>query len=232
MELAVAPVTELRGLLTQSFEEWAREANADSSATASCAFSGGGSALIFLGALRGANVDWTRISVFWSDELAVAADDPDSHYGIANRMLFAPLGALAPRTFRMPAELPNLGEAAERYDAALASELHGGVLDLAILGVGEDGHICALFPGHPALTVDDMRVAAVEGAPRPPARRLTLSLPFVMQTRKIWLIAIGPRKLPVLQAALRRTRRDTPVDLVLQEAKDVTVFTDQVIRRP
>jgi len=45
------------------------------------------------------------------------------------------------------------------------------------------------------------------------------------------LIAVGPRKLPVLQAALSRTQRTTPVDLLLQQAKDVTVFTDQVIRR-
>jgi 6-phosphogluconolactonase/glucosamine-6-phosphate isomerase/deaminase len=52
-----------------------------------------------------------------------------------------------------------------------------------------------------------------------------------LQTRKIWVIAIGPRKLPVLRAALEKTSRSTPLDLLMRQAKDVTVFTDQIIHR-
>jgi 6-phosphogluconolactonase/glucosamine-6-phosphate isomerase/deaminase len=55
-------------------------------------------------------------------------------------------------------------------------------------------------------------------------------MPFLLQTRRIWLMAIGPRKLPVLHAALSKTQRSTPLDLLIQQSKDVTVFTDQVIR--
>ncbi len=236
MELVVARIDELRSRLTEAFERWAGEAGGAGEAgragggSASCALSGGATALIFLGALKNANVDWSRISLFWADERAVPADDPESNYGIAERMLLGPLGAKAPRAFRMPADV-SLGTAVMKYDATLAHELKGGSLDLALLGVGEDGHICSLFPGHRALMADDLRVVAIEDAPKPPPRRLTLSLPFVLRTKKIWLIAIGPRKLPVLHAALSRTRRVTPLDLLLHQAKDVTVFTDQVIRR-
>jgi len=221
MELVHAPVPELKALLTQSFEEWSQEGR-------SCALSGGGTALIFLPALKDADVDWSRITLFWTDERAVAIDDPESNYGIADRMLLQPLGANAPRAVRMTTELP-LAEAAAQYDAMLASELSAG-LDLAILGVGEDGHICSLFPGHPALLVDDRRTVAVEDAPKMPRRRLSLTMQFVLQTRQIWLVAVGARKLPVLHTALSRTQRSTPLDLLLQHARDVTVFTDQVIR--
>ncbi len=231
MELVVARIDELRPRLTEAFERWAGEAGRAGGGSASCALSGGATALIFLGALKNANVDWSRISLFWADERAVPADDPESNYGIAERMLLGPLGAKAPRAFRIPADMPGLGTAAMKYDATLAHELKGGSLDLALLGVGEDGHICSLFPGHRALMADDLRVVAIEDAPKPPPRRLTLSLPFVLRTKKIWLIAIGPRKLPVLHAALSRTQRITPLDLLLHQAKDVTVFTDQVIRR-
>jgi 6-phosphogluconolactonase len=236
MELVVARIDELRPRLTESFEAWSR---ADvGPGPRSCALSGGATALIFLGALKNANVDWSRITLFWADERAVPVDDPESNYGVAQRMLLDPLGAQAPRAFRMAFDasldrpgMSSLGTAAMKYDALLARELKSGGMDLALLGVGEDGHICSLFPGHRALMADDMRVVAVEDAPKPPPRRLTLSLPFVLRTKKIWLIAVGPRKLPVLQAALSRTQRTTPLDLLLHQAKDVTVFTDQIIRR-
>lgn len=224
MELVHAPVPDLKTLLTQSFEEWAQEGK-------SVALSGGATALLFLPALRAARVDWSRITLFWADERAVPADDPESNYGIADRMLLSPLGASAPRAVRMPADLPNLGDAALRYDEMLTAALRGGALDLALLGVGEDGHLCSLFPGHKALLQNELRAVAVEDAPKPPKRRLSLTLRYLLQTRRIWLVAVGPRKLPVLQAALSKTQRSTPLDLVLNQAKDVTVFTDQVIRR-
>ncbi len=225
MELVGAPANELKTLLTASFEDWSREGR-------SCALSGGTTALIFLSALRSANVDWKTITLFWADERAVPPDDPDSNFGLADRMLLSPLGAKAPRAIRMPADAPHLGQAALWYDDALATELGNGSLDLAILGVGEDGHICSLFPGHKALIQDDLRAVAIEDAPKPPKRRLSLTLRFVLQTKKIWLIANGPRKLPVLQAAINKTSNSTPLDLLMRQAKDLVVFTDQQIRRP
>jgi 6-phosphogluconolactonase len=225
MELVVAPIDALRPRLTEAFESRVNQSRA-----LSCAISGGATAMIFLGALKQAQVDWSRVTLFWSDERAVPPDDADSNYGTAYRMLLGPLGAKGPRAFRMQAEQPDLGQAALHYDHVLAHELHGGSLDLAILGVGEDGHVCSLFPGHRALMAED-RVVAIEDAPKPPPRRLSLTLPFVMQTKQIWLVVIGPRKLDVLQAAIQRTRLSTPLDLLLWQAKDVTVFTDQAIRR-
>jgi 6-phosphogluconolactonase len=223
MELIGAPAPELRGLLTSSFEEWSIEGR-------SCALSGGATALIFLGALRNANVDWKKITLFWADERAVPVDDSESNYGLAERMLLGPLGANAPRAIRMPADV-DLRQAALWYDDALATELNNGSLDLALLGVGEDGHVCSLFPGHKALMQDDLRVVAIEDAPKHPARRLSLTLRYLLQSKKIWLVVVGSRKLPVLQAAINKTSNATPLDLVIRHAKDVTVFTDQTIRR-
>lgn len=232
MELIGAPANQLKSLITRSFEEWASAGSREPQAgSASCALSGGATALIFLGALRTAEVDWRKIILFWADERAVPPDDPDSNYGLAERMLLSPLGARAPRAIRMPADTPDLGQAAVAYDHALATELGDDPLGLAILGIGEDGHIASLFPGHPALTQNDLRAVAIEDAPKPPRRRLSLTMRYVLQTKKIWVVAIGPRKLPVLQAALNKTSSSTPLDVLMRQAKDVTVFTDQTIRR-
>ena len=224
MELVQSPVPELKALLTQSFEDWSRDGQ-------SCALSGGPPGLIFLPALHGAKVDWSKIALFWTDEGAVDTDDPESNYGLAERMLLKPLGRKGPRAFRMTFDAPSLWEAAKNYDNVLTRELGGRPLDLAVLGVGEDGHVCALFPGHDALLEDAARVVAVDDAPRHPKRRLSLTMRYLLQSRNIWVVAVGPRKLPALQAALSRTQRSTPLDLLLQQqAKRITVFTDQVIR--
>ena len=232
MEFVGAPVTELRTLITTSFEQWSRLRQGSGAASpASVALSGGNTALIFLGALKVAQVDWKRITLFWADERAVAPDDPESNYGLAERMLLQPLGKNAPRAIRMPTDQMPLGQSALWYDEALATELNNGPLDLAILGVGEDGHVASLFPGHRALLVEDLRAVAIEDAPKLPPRRLSLTLRFLLQTKKIWLIAIGPRKFPVLLRAIDKQSNSTPLDLLMRQAKDVTVFTDQTLHR-
>jgi 6-phosphogluconolactonase len=226
VEFVHAAVQDLKGLLTQSFEEWAQQGR-------TCALSGGNTALIFLPALRDAKVDWSKITLFWADERAVDPDDPDSNFGLAERMLLAPLGHKAPRTLRMPTEFP-LADAAQKYDRALAIELDGGALDLAILGIGEDGHVASIFAGEAGEAGEPgegSRVLVVENAPKLPRRRLSLTLQFLVQTKKIWMIALGPRKLGVLHTALSKTQRSTPLDVLIQHAKDFTIFTDQVIRR-
>src|SRR5574341_687216 len=128
--------------------------------------------------------------------------------------------------------LPTFWEAAKNYANVMARELSGRPLDLAVLGVGDDGHIASLFPGHDALLEDTSRVVAVDDAPKHPKRRLSLTMRFLLQTRHIWIVAVGARKLPVIQAALSRTQKVTPIDQVmLLQGKRVTVFTDQVIRQ-
>ena len=226
MELVVARLEELRTHLTESFESAVRERE-----TMSLAISGGATALVFLGALRVAPVDWSRVTLFWGDERAAPADSPESNYGVAERLLLQPLGAGAPRAIRMPADLPDLEEAALQYDETLAFELRGGPLDLALLGIGEDGHVCSLFPGHPALGVVEHRVVAVHDAPKPPPRRLSLTMSFLSQTRRIWLVVLGARKHAMLQTAISRTRLETPLDILLAGAKHTTIFTDQPIYR-
>ena len=129
----MARLEDLRTQFTESFEHAVRERE-----NLSLAISGGATALVFLGALRVARVNWSRVTLLWADERAAPADSPESNYGVAERMLLQPLAGGAPRALRMPADLPDLEEAALQYDETLAYELRGGPLE-AVAGLREAG---------------------------------------------------------------------------------------------
>ena len=160
------------------------------------------------GWLRHARVDWSRVTLFWADERAMPGD---TNYAVAERLLLRPLGARGPRTHRMPIGPGSLDDAALFYDQLLAHELHEGPLDLAILGVGDDGAVSSIFPGHPYATDGDLRVVAVESAPRPPTRRLSLSRALTVRS---YLISQGVRSTRIDVRALGARASDGPADRV------------------
>jgi 6-phosphogluconolactonase len=224
MELVVANLDDLRLEIAHTFERRA------AAGPLSCAVSGGPTALIFLAALKAAQVDWSRITLFTVDERAGSAAGGESHAQMTRGILGQVLEGHGPRLFEMAGTAADLDEAAAAYDRTLDRELRGEPLDLAILGVGEDGHVGGLFTGHPALE-ELTRVVAIHDAPRPPYRRLTLSLSFLISSAEIWVVAVGERKRALVQAATSRTVGQTPFGLILRHAAHVTVFTDQAVSR-
>jgi 6-phosphogluconolactonase len=78
---------------------------------------------------------------------------------------------------------------------------------------------------------ESARVIAIDDSPKPPPRRLTLSMSYVLRSRQAWVVAVGERKRVLLQRAVQRHDLSTPLDLVVAQARDVTVFTDQQMRK-
>ena len=222
MELVVAHLEDLQAQLAAGFEALAARG------PLTCALSGGPAALIFLSALRAARPDWAAVRLFFTDERGDASAGVESNASLTTRMLVEPQAGARPRVFPMPSG-PDLDAAAAAYDAVLDRELGDAAPDLAIVGLGEDGHLAGLFPGHPALAAP-ARVAAVHDAPRPPHRRLTFTLPYLVSVGQIWVVGVGARKRAVVQSAVSRTGGQTPLDHVVRRAAAVTIFTDQRLR--
>jgi 6-phosphogluconolactonase len=213
-----------KSLLALLADEWER-AVAERGLLA-LALPGGSVATTFFPALAGSGIDWTRVAFFWGDERAVPETDPASNAGLARRLWLGPAGVPAANVHPVETGAPSLAQAARRYADTLTRTLGTPPrLDVALLGVGPDGHVCSLFPGHAALEAEGW-TAAVDDAPKPPPRRVTLTMAALEAARLVVVVAQGAAKAPVMGAALRGGPADAPVARVLRRARRAVVLLD------
>jgi len=192
---------------------------------AALALPGGSAAAALLPELARAALDWDRLHLFWGDERAVPPDDPESNFGLARRLLIDPVGLEPAQVHRMEAET-ELSLAAERYSETLVRVLGSPPrLDVALLGLGPDGHVCSLFPGHRVLDAPGW-VAALEDSPKPPPARLTLTLESLRQARSVALTALGDGKAAIVRRVLEDPAGSLPAARVLASAHESVVFLD------
>jgi 6-phosphogluconolactonase len=178
---------------------------------------GGSAAEAFLPALADAAVDWPRIDVFWGDERAVPPNDVDSNYALARGAFLA---RVSPCVHRMRGEAADLSAAAADYEREMREALGDPPsLDFVIMGMGPDGHVCSLFPGHSALGEATRWVVAVEDSPKPPPRRLTMTLPALALSDVLVVGAFGRAKAEPARTALRDPQSSLPVALAARAAR-------------
>jgi len=96
--------------------------------------------------------------------------------------------------------------------------------------VGPDGHVASLFPGRNE-TAEGRWVLAVEDAPKPPPRRLTLSLPALTHARRVVVVATGEEKSAAVRAALADGSSSLPVARVARDARSCMFVLDRPAAR-
>jgi len=210
IETIVATPAELAQTFAARLASTARRVQATGRAL-SLVLPGGSVAETFFPVLALAAIDWTMVEVFWSDERAVPPDDQDSNYRVADELLLRRVAIDRSRIHRMEAEAADLDAAAHQYETEMGQAL--GIpprFDVVLLGVGPDGHVCSLFPGHRALDETTRRVLAVTDSPKPPPARLTLTL-AALTAADIYIAAFGAAKAAVIREALNRPASPLPV---------------------
>ena len=142
------------------------------------------------------NVEWGRVAVLFGDERCVPPGDPESNYRMVKEALLD--RAMPGTVYRIPAEL-GPDEGADEYAEVVAN---AAPLDLVLLGVGEDGHVGSLFPGHAALQADGLTVG-VHDSPKPPPERVTLTLEAFRDAGRVLILATGKGKADAVALARR-----------------------------
>ncbi|MCJ1231763.1 suppressor of los1-1 [Toensbergia leucococca] len=182
-------------------------------------------------------IHFAKWEIFFADERAVPLDHEDSNYKLLKDELLDKIPTEMGQPTVHPIDINYLNdvqEMADQYQEALMRSFAAKdsvklpIFDLLLLGCGPDGHTCSLFPKHELLRESDAWVAAIEDSPKPPSKRITLTLPLVTHGVKIAFVATGEGKQDILKAILDTDEgRSLPCGLVNEGgAERVSWFTD------
>jgi len=193
----------------------ARRISARLQASGTCvlAVSGGRSPIPLFERLATADLDWPRLRVQLVDERHVPPDHPDSNEGLVRRHLLTGKAAHAHfiGLYRSGASIAQAVEAAN--DEARQP-------DVAILGMGDDGHTASLFPGarqlEEALAPNAAHYLHVT-PPEAPHERITMSLASLRACSHLILYVSGQHKRDVLRMAERKTSQRFPISFLAAE---------------
>ncbi|MFJ4442013.1 6-phosphogluconolactonase [Pseudomonas sp. NPDC089422] len=184
--------------------------------------SGGRSPVPFLETLAGEQLDWAKVTVSLADERWVPVEHADSNAGLLARHLLKGAAGKA-RFVGLYQQAESLDTAADSADQALAAL---PLIDVLVLGMGDDGHTASLFPGSPnlaeGLDLNSPRRCLPMLAPSVPHQRLSMTRSLLAGAAFIALSVQGSGKLATLRAALAGNEfSEMPIRAFLHDPLDI-----------
>jgi 6-phosphogluconolactonase len=161
--------------------------------------------------LRG-EIPWQQVDVFFGDERDVPQDHIDSNYLMVQRTLLDRVPIVPDKVHPMPADAPDLQEAARQYEQRIRQLVPGGpngvpMFDLVLLGMGSDGHTASLFPHNDALHEGEKLVMAYH-VPILGRSRMTFTYPLINAARNIIMLVTGEDKAKAVSRLLSGEQQD------------------------
>ncbi len=156
-------------------------------------------------------VPWHAVEFFWGDERHVPPQHPDSNFLAAREAMLDYVPVSDQHVHRIHAELPVAAAAANDYEATLRRQFtlqaaERPVFDLALLGMGADGHTASLFPGSDALREAD-RLVLAPWVEQLNTYRITMSMPVLSRAAIIVFLVSGQSKAETLRDVLEGPRQ-------------------------
>ncbi|KAK4351013.1 hypothetical protein RND71_030326 [Anisodus tanguticus] len=195
------------------------------------------------------SIDWSKWHVFWVDERVVPKDHPDSNYLLAYDaflskafvfrqymdfnavMTHCVIPIPAGHVYAINDALSAEG-AADDYETCLKHLVKSNVVDISkesgfprfdvmLLGMGPDGHVASLFPGHPLVREKEKWVTFIKDSPKPPLDRITFTFPVINSSVNIALVVAGAGKADVVHQSLGDSKSSNllPVQMVSPEGE-------------
>lgn len=128
------------------------------------------------------------INFYWGDERCVDYKNASSNYDTVMRNLFSKGVPSECRVYRIKADSSDPYAEAKRYGKLLPE-----IIDIAIFGIGDDGHFASLFPESEALNEGVEKFKFVT-APNLPKQRITITPIILEKIKTIYALAPGYEK--------------------------------------
>lgn len=166
-----------------------------------------------------------KLHWWWGDERFVPGDSAERNERQAREALLDHLNIPADNIHGLPASDVglDLGEAAVVGTTELAQ---AEPFALTFLGVGPDAHVASLFPEHPGTRMSQHGVIAVEGSPKPPPQRLSLTFSALNASERVWLLVAGEDKAEAVAAAMGEFDPEHAPVSGIQGKQETLLFAD------
>lgn len=163
---------------------------------------------------------WESVSVFLADERCVPPDHPDANAKLIRESFSVPAQFFFPETTS-----PDCG--AKHYETLFQHQ--GGVFDVAVLGIGPDGHIASLFPHSSVLSENHSLVTTSETERFAVRQRITFTLPVLLNAKKLVVLLKGKSKEEVLTEwfAGSLSPEEFPAKYVLEHSNSFVFFCEE-----
>jgi len=189
------------------------------------AFPGGRSAINLMSGLSQLDLDWSSIEVTLVDERAVDCTDAASNAKLVSDTLLINQAARA--RFR------PLYDGVSVNTSVATLRAQGDCLDVAILGLGEDGHFASLFPAAtpvPGLIDDDHGYVSTPPLGSPCVPRISMTLPKVLSASLVVLLVSSEQKRAKVLEGMTHRDPQNPVSYLLGAPHPVWVeWPDQTV---
>lgn len=141
--------------------------------------------------LRKLKTNWNFWHIYFSDERCLPATDPERNSILAQETWLDHVPIPPRQVHVIPAEM-GPEAAAEAYAGILRQV---AMFDLALLGLGEDGHTASLFKGQEWGTEEGTpSVLPVFDSPKPPSERVSLSAWRLSRAKQVLFLVTGENK--------------------------------------
>jgi 6-phosphogluconolactonase len=193
------------------------------------AVSGGSSILQIYRELQNRLDQWKKaahsMTVVWVDERHVIHSSNRSNYGNASRKFWSSIEGV---TLLPVPYFKDVKTSAAQYQEDLKKKkITRGSIDAVILGMGTDGHVASLFPGHEKLKETKSDVVSLH-YDKVDEARVTLTYPILNQSRNRFLYLTGHEKGETFRNALKSgDLSEFPVCGI--EHRNLHIFTDQQV---